>query len=34
MLLGRDPGCKAYLTAYRQGQLNLDGVPPASGRPA
>jgi len=34
MLLGRDPGCKAYLTAYRQGRLNLDGAPPAGGRPA
>jgi 5-methyltetrahydrofolate--homocysteine methyltransferase len=34
MLLGRDPGCKAYLTAYRQGRLHLDGAPPAGGRPA
>jgi cobalamin-dependent methionine synthase I len=34
MLLGRDPGCKAYLTAYRQGRLKLDGVPPAGERPA
>jgi len=29
MLLGQDPGCKAYLTAYRQGRLNLDAAPPA-----
>jgi len=34
MLLGRDPGCKTYLTAYRQGRLNLDGAPSAGGRPA
>ena len=34
MLLGRDPGCKANLTAYRQGRLNLDGAPPAGGRSA
>ena len=34
MLLGRDPGCKAYLTAYRQGRLNLDGAPPTGRRPA
>jgi cobalamin-dependent methionine synthase I len=34
LLLGRDPGCKAYLTAYRQGRLNLDGALPAGGRPA
>lgn len=26
MLLGQDPGCKAYLTAYRQGRLNLDAT--------
>jgi cobalamin-dependent methionine synthase I len=29
MLLGRDPGCKAYLAAYRQGRLNLDATAPA-----
>ena len=29
MLLGRDPGCKTYLAAYRQGRLALDGAPPA-----
>ncbi len=34
MLLGRDPGCKGYLTAYRQGRLNVDGAPSAGGRPA
>lgn len=32
MLLGRDPGCKAYLTAYRQSRLNLDAA--AAARPA
>jgi 5-methyltetrahydrofolate--homocysteine methyltransferase len=32
MLLGQDPGCKAYLTAYRQGRLNLDAA--ATARPA
>ena len=26
MLLGQDPGCKAYLTAFRQGRLNLDAA--------
>ena len=25
LLLGQDPGCKGYLTAYREGRLNLDG---------
>jgi len=34
MLLGLDPGCKGYLTAYRQGRLNVDGAPSAGGRPA
>ncbi len=32
MLLGQDPGCKAYLTAYRQGRLNLDGAPVVASR--
>ena len=26
MLLGQDPGCKAYLTAFRQGRMNLDAA--------
>jgi len=33
MLLGRDPGCKAYLAAYRQGHLTLDAAA-AGQRPA
>jgi cobalamin-dependent methionine synthase I len=32
-LLGQDPGCREYLTMYRQGRLNLDGPTPA-GAPA
>ncbi len=32
MLLGQDPGCRAYLAAYRQGRLNLDPAP-AAGAP-
>jgi 5-methyltetrahydrofolate--homocysteine methyltransferase len=31
LLLGQDPGCKAYLRAYRQGRLSLD---PVRGAPA
>jgi 5-methyltetrahydrofolate--homocysteine methyltransferase len=29
-LLGQDPACKGYLTAYRQGRLALDTVTPAA----
>jgi len=29
MLLGQDPGCRAYLAAYRQGRLNLEAPPTA-----
>jgi 5-methyltetrahydrofolate--homocysteine methyltransferase len=27
LLLGQDPGCRAYLAAYREGRLALDGAP-------
>ena len=33
MLLGREPGCKGHLTAYRQGRSNVDGAPLAGRRP-
>lgn len=33
LLLGRDPGCRAYVAAYRQGRLSLDAAP-AERRPA
>jgi 5-methyltetrahydrofolate--homocysteine methyltransferase len=32
MLLGQDPGCKGYLTAYREGRLSLEPAP--AGGPA
>jgi 5-methyltetrahydrofolate--homocysteine methyltransferase len=34
MLLGQDPGCRGYLTAYREGRLSLEGAPAAAPRPA
>jgi 5-methyltetrahydrofolate--homocysteine methyltransferase len=30
MLLGQDPGCKAYIAAYRQGRLNAESAPAAA----
>jgi len=30
MLLGQDPGCKAYIMAYRQGRLNAESAPVAA----
>ncbi len=32
MLLGLDPGCRGYLTAYRAGRLTLDAPAATGGR--